>query len=126
MQMQQIQRRATFGLFTWRVGWCEPVKWHCGCFVLRRLSLSPPVWRPLTVLTPRPRVAQWCYDPFTCSQRMSSTISLVSSQLPNNGGSRWPSMLRLPGIFDYDPRRNPLAGANLVQVRLSCADPAPC
>lgn len=48
---------------------------------------------------------------------MASTVALVSSQEPNNGGSRWPNMLRLQGIFDYDPNRNPMAGANLVQAR---------
>lgn len=66
--------------------------------------------------------SQWCYDPFTCTERMTSTISLVSSQEPNGGGSRWPSVLRLPGIFDYDPHRNPMAGANLVQVGYCSSD----
>lgn len=84
---------------------------------LTLLGCPAPHFRP-----PRPLVPQWCYDPFTCTQRMTSTISLVSSQIPNGGGSRWPSVLRMPGIFDYDPRRNPLAGANLVQIGYCSSD----
>lgn len=54
-------------------------------------------------------------------ERLNSTAELTSS-LVNGTTPRWPTTLALPGIFDFDPRRNPFAGANLVHVGYCSSD----
>ena len=62
-----------------------------------------------------------CYDANSCTLRRKMMPILTSSKFPN-GDSRWPPTMHLPGIFDVDPRRNPFAGANLVQIAYCSSD----
>lgn len=63
----------------------------------------------------------WCYDDETCYTRMSQSPSLTSSQ-NHDGSARWPMQMKMSGIFDSDPERNPWAGANLVQIGYCSSD----
>lgn len=53
--------------------------------------------------------------------RLNSTVELTSS-LTNESLPRWPTQLALSGIFDFNPRRNPFAGANLVHIGYCSSD----
>lgn len=57
----------------------------------------------------------WCYSAATCLARRSANPGLISS-------NQWPETLRLSGMFDRDPRRNPFAGVNLVFVGYCSSD----
>ena len=62
-----------------------------------------------------------CYDPLSCSERRKDLPYLTSSKFPN-GDPRWPVVVHMTGIFSFDPERNPLAGANMVQIGYCSSD----
>jgi len=57
----------------------------------------------------------WCYDEPSCRVRSQQTPFFVSS-------AHWPVVQSLGGIFDDDPRRNPLARAHKVYVGYCSSD----
>ena len=57
----------------------------------------------------------WCYSQQTCEQRSQQTPFLVSSVGLEHSVS-------MSGVFDTDPRRNPLAAANKVYVAYCSSD----
>lgn len=99
--------------------------WVALCFLHAFLPVQqPPVTldtHPIARPAPPSLPAQWCYNKATCLERLNSTVELTSS-LVNNTVPRWPTRLALAGIFDYNDRRNPFAGANLVHIGYCSSD----
>ncbi len=57
----------------------------------------------------------WCYDEPSCRLRAQQTPFYVSSV-------HWPLMQSLGGIFDDDPKRNPMARAHKVYIGYCSSD----
>ena len=66
---------------------------------------SGPAIQQARSINGRGRRRMWCYDVPSCQQRYAQTPFFVSSL-------HWPESMTLTGIFDTDPHRSPLAGAN--------------
>ena len=98
--------------------WCAPARSGAGprLGALPRPRATPqnPACSPLPVV-------RRCYDPLSCSERRKDLPYLTSSKFPN-GDPRWPVVVHMTGIFSFDPERNPLAGANLVQIGYCSSD----
>ena len=71
--------------------------------MVRRGAVAP--LAPALIPAPRRR----CYNNETCWQRAQGAATLASSK-------SWDKAVRLSGIFDSDPKRNPWAGAHLVYL----------
>lgn len=114
MPMPPTRRRRTSGWSTWRAAsGARPPR--------------PSVARSRGVArTPHPPhkpslVPLRCYDPLSCTERRKDLPYLTSSKFPN-GDPRWPVVVHMTGIFSVNPERNPMAGANLVQIGYCSSD----
>ena len=57
----------------------------------------------------------WCWNTTSCQERVTSTPWQTSSH-------NWPATMKVGGLFDDDPYRSPLAGANMVYVGSCTSD----